>query len=415
MRGLKHYVIIGNGIAAVGCIEGIRSKDAVNPITVVSSEPFPAYGRPLISYYLAGKTNIKKMIYRPEDFYESNGVKVLYGKSAKSFDPAAKTVLLSDGEELSYSELLIATGSVPFVPRFQGIETVKNKSCFMTIEDSLSVEESLSPEAKVLIIGAGFIGLKCAEGIKGRAKSIMVADLAGHILPSILDDDSAPYMEKILTDNEIELLLGDTALRFDGNRAYMQSGKVIDFDYLVLAVGVRPAATLFSEAGGAMGKGITINEKGETSLPSVYAAGDCTESMDISCGEISVTANLPSAYMQGRTAGVNMAGGIECYDKGIKMNSIGFFGLHVISAGTRTDETLVYEAKSDSSLKKLYAKDGVLTGYMLVGDVERAGVYTALIRNRTPLDSFDFEKMKQIPSLAPFGSEARKNILGGVV
>lgn len=89
---MKSYVIIGNGVAAAGCIEGIRSIDKDGKITVISSENHPVYCRPLISYYLEGKTTLQKMSYRADDFYDKNDCEVLYGKTAASIDPDAKTV-----------------------------------------------------------------------------------------------------------------------------------------------------------------------------------------------------------------------------------------------------------------------------------------------------------------------------------
>ena len=412
---MKQYVIIGGGVAAVGCIEGIRQCDAASSITLVSAETRAPYCRPLISYYLEGKTDLQKMNYRPEDFYARSGVSVRYGVSAEKIDSETQSVTLSDGSTLPYSALCIATGSEPFVPKFEGLETVEMKRCFMTVEDSLAIEKALRPDASVLIIGAGFIGLKCAEGIRDRVAQITVCDLADHILSSILDAESAAPMEKCLEENGIALWLGDTVVRFDGQKAYMKSGRELDFDILVLAVGVRPNVELFRSAGGAVNKGIPVSEKMETSLPFIYAAGDCTECYDVSCATCAVMANMPNAYMQGRCAGVNMAGGEEVFDKGTKMNSIGFFGCHVISAGTRDDGGEVFVEKGENFLKKLYCRDDRLVGYILLGDVERAGIYTALIRNETPLSSFDFEKMKQLPALSAFSADVRKAVLGGLV
>lgn len=409
---MKHYVIIGNGIAAVGCIEGIRAVDAESAVTVISGENRPAYGRPLISYYLEGKTTPEKMNYRPADFYERNAVTVRYGVTAEGIDSEKKTVTLSDGSTVEYTELLLAPGSVPFVPRFEGLDTVPFRRCFMTMDDSLAIEQALTPESKVLIIGAGFIGLKCAEGLQGRAAEITVCDLAEHILPNMLDAECAAPMEERLEANGIRLLMGDTAVRFEGGHAVMKSGKELDFDILVLAVGVRPNTALFP---GTVNRGIPVSEKMETAVPGIYAAGDCTECMDISCGETAVLANLPNAYMQGRCAGVNMAGGEELFDRGIKMNSVGFFGLHVLSAGSRDESGEVLVQRSEGSIKKLYVRDDRLVGYVLLGDVARAGIYTALVRNQTPLSSFDFEKMQRLPALAAYPAEARSTMLGGVV
>ncbi|MBO4423730.1 MAG: FAD-dependent oxidoreductase, partial [Clostridia bacterium] len=124
---MKKYVIIGNGTAAVGCIEGIRTVDKSGKITVISAENHSVYSRPLISYYLEGKTDLQRMKYRDDGFYIENGCKVLYGKIAKSIDADKKTVVLDGGEKIQYDELCVASGSRPFVPPFEGLETVTNK------------------------------------------------------------------------------------------------------------------------------------------------------------------------------------------------------------------------------------------------------------------------------------------------
>ena len=124
---MKQYVIIGNGVAAVGCIEGIRSIDKESKITVISEENHPVYCRSLISYYLEKKTDTERMNYRSADFYEKSGCDVLYGKKAVGIDTSSKTVILNDGKKLPYTSLCIATGSSPFVPAFEGLDNVKNK------------------------------------------------------------------------------------------------------------------------------------------------------------------------------------------------------------------------------------------------------------------------------------------------
>lgn len=413
---MAEYVIIGNGVAAVGCIEGIRSVDKVSPITVVSEEPHPVYGRPLISYYLEGKTTLDKMNYRPSDFYEAQGCQVLYGKRAVHISRENKQVLLDDGTPLPYTSVCIATGSSPFVPAIQGLETVKNCFTFMTLEDTLALEKVLTKDSRVLIVGAGLIGLKCAEGIHGRVGQITVCDLAPRVLSSILDEECAALMQARLEAQGIQFLLGDTATELREGQALMQSGATIDFDILVMAVGVRANTSLLKELGGAVDRGILVDPTMKTSLPDLYAAGDCTQGMDISLGASRVLAILPNAYMQGHTAGVNMAGGTACFDKAIPMNSIGFFGLHAITAGSYFDEAQggeLYEEKGEGTLKRLFTKDGVLTGYILIGQVERAGIYTSLIRERVPLDSLNFELLKKAPTLFAYSQEKRKTMLGG--
>ncbi|MGN1317099.1 MAG: NAD(P)/FAD-dependent oxidoreductase [Acutalibacteraceae bacterium] len=415
---MKQYVIIGNGVAAVGCIEGIRSIDKESKITVISEENHPVYCRPLISYYLENKTDTERMNYRCADFYEKAGCDVLYGKRAAEIDTSSKTVILDDGTKLPYTSLCIATGSAPFVPAFEGLDTVKNKFGFMTLDDALALEKAVTKDSKVLIVGAGLIGLKCAEGLKDRVASITVCDLADRVLSSILDNECAQMMQKHLEENGIQFMLGDTVARFEENSAKMKSGKTVDFDVLVLAVGVRPNTSLIKDIGGEVNRGIIVNEKTETSVKNIYAAGDCTEGFDISLGQNRVLALLPNANMQGHAAGVNMAGGDEVFDKAIPMNSIGFFGLHAITAGSYfgdADGGKMYEETGEGTLKRLFIKDNLLTGFIMIGQVERAGIYTSLIRERIPLDTINFEILKKNPTLFTYSQNKRRKMLGGVV
>ena len=404
-----NYVIIGNSAAAVGCVEGIRSIDREGSVTMITDEPYHTYSRPLISYLLCGKTDEERMKYRPDSFYADNGVTLLAGKRAEKIDPVTKTVLLDDGSAVFYDKLLIATGSRPFVPPIKGLNQVKNAFTFMTLDSAKALERALGPDKRVLILGAGLIGLKCVEGISDKAGSLTVVDLADHILPSILDAEGAALVQKHIEDHGVSFILGDGVETFDGNTAVLKSGKTIPFDVLAVCVGVRPNTELISEAGGEVVRGVRVSETCETTLPDVYAAGDCTESFDISCGQNRILALLPNAYMQGECAGVNMAGGEKHYDHAIPMNAIGFFGYHVLTAGSYTGE--VYTASAGNSLKKLFYEDDRLKGFILIGDVARAGIYTSLIRSETPLSSIDFGLICEKPQLMAFSRAERKEML----
>lgn len=412
---MKHYVIIGNGVAAAGCIEGIRSVDAEGSITVISAENHPVYCRPLISYYLEHKTDPERMNYRTPTFYADNGVTVLYGRSAEKIDAKTRQITLNTGETLPYDALCNATGSSPFVPPMKGLETVEKRFSFMTLDDTFALEKAITPESRVLIIGAGLIGLKCAEGLHGRVKAITVCDLAPRVLSSILDDTCAAMMQKHLEANGISFLLGSSAKEFKGNAALMQNGETVEFDALVLAVGVRPNTALIKDAGGNVNRGILVDDTCKTSLQDIYAAGDCTEYRDISAGTDKIMALMPNAYMQGHTAGVNMAGGAAVFDNAIPMNSIGFFGLHCHTAGSQPEGCEMFEEADGQHIKRLFVKDDKLTGFMLLGHMHRTGIYTALIRNQTPLSSVDFARLRVEPQLAAMGSAYRDHVLKGAV
>ena len=399
------YVILGGSIAAVAAIEGIRSKDRKGEILVVGEEPCKAYGRPLISYFLLGETDLPRMDYRPETFYEENNVMLRLGVRAERIDPEEKTVTLSDGETIGYEKLLVATGSRPFDPPMEGIERVKERFHFMTKADALALDKALSSEKRGLIVGAGLIGLKCFEGIAARVKSARFVDLAPRILPAILDETGAKMVQSALEARGAAFFLSDSVLRFEGNTAHLKSGKTVAFDLLVIAVGVRPNTELIKEAGGEVRRGIAVDECGRTSLPDIFAAGDCAESFDIASGTNKVLALLPNAAFQGRAAGVNMAGGKAKLTNAVAFNSIGFFGTHVMTAGVYEGE--MYCERTERTYKALFTKDGLLKGFILINLPERAGIYLKLLKERIPLEAVDFEALKTSPAWSAFSPEAR--------
>ena len=409
-----NYVIIGNGTAAVGTIEGIRAVDPEGPITVISEEPYHVYGRPLISYMLLGKTTEDKMLqYRPTDFYEKNGVKALLGRKAASIDAAAKTVVLEDGEKIPYDKLCICTGSRPFVPPMAGLDTVEDKTSFMTLDDAKHLDAMLGTEhdKRVLIIGAGLIGLKCAEGIYQRVKELTVIDLAPCILPNVLTEMPASIIQKHIESKGVKFLLEDSVEQFEPHTAHLKSGKTVDFDVLVVAVGVRPNTELAAGAGCEVNRGIVTDARSATTVPDIYAAGDCAISHDITADTDRILAILPNAYMQGETAGHNMAGDPHEFTKAVPMNASGFMGLHMITAGSYEGET--YLEQDEDHYKLLVTRDNHLVGFIMIGDVDRAGIYTSLIREQTPLDTIDFDLIREKPQLMAFSRAERAKKLGG--
>lgn len=402
---MQQYVIIGNSTAAIAAAEQIRLLDAAGKITMISDEPYHTYGRPLISYYLLGKTDAERMKYRPADFYERNRIDTLFSKRVEKIDAEKKKVVLSDGKKIAYDKLLVATGSRPFNPPMEGIESVPCKFNFMTFDDALALEKVLAPDKSVLIIGAGLIGLKCLEGIADRVREVSVVDMADRVLPSILDEYGASLVQRELEGHKTTFYLSDSVQKFSGNTAHLKSGKEIAFDILVVAVGVRPNVELVKDAGGKVGRGILTDDRQETSLKDVYAAGDCTESYDITAQTSRILALLPNAQFQGACAGTNMAGGEAHFTNAVPMNAIGFFGSHILTAGSYFGDT--YVEKSGDTYKKLFYSDNKLNGFILVNKPDRAGIYTSLLRNATPLDEVDFESLKKDPALMAFSEQYR--------
>ena len=407
------YVIIGGSAAAIGCIEGIRSVDKTGEIILITRETEWNYSRPLISYLLEGKTTRDKMWCRPDSFFTRNGVTVKAGVLATTLDAGDRTVRLSTGERLAYDRLLAATGSRPFVPPIPGLETVERTFCFQTLSDASALAEALRPESRVLILGAGLTGVKCAEGIRGLCAQIAIADLAPRVLPAVLDDTGAAMVQARMEEKGVRFYLNDSAAAFRGNTARLQSGTELEFDVLVTAVGVRPNTQLVADAGGAVDRGILVDGRCATTLPDVYAAGDCAQGYDAVSGEKRMLPLWPNAMLQGETAGINMAGGRADYTQGIALNASGVFGLHMVTAGSYEGES--FTVQRDGSYKRLVTADGVLKGVIMVGDVSRAGIYTDLIRKKKPLSEIDFDLIRESPQLMAFSQKDRRVQLGGEV
>ena len=408
---MSKYVIIGNSAAAIGTIEGIRSVDTEGTITLISDEKHHTYSRPLISYYLLGAVEEKKMLYRNKDFYKKNGVETKLGVRAAKI--GKNSVTLESGEEVPFEKLMVATGSKPFVPPMEGYDSVKNSFTFMTLDSVKEIKKKLHKTSRVLIIGAGLIGLKAAEAVEGTVAKLTVIDLADRILPSILDADAGKIMQKHIEEKGTKIILGTSVKKFEGNTAELTNGEKIDFDILITAVGVRPTTELVKEAGGEVNRGIKTDDTQLTSLANVYAAGDCTESYDVTTGTEKILALLPNAYMQGEVAGKNMAGTEAHYANAIPMNAIGFYGLHIITAGSY--EGTAYCTQNGENYKKLFFRDNKLVGFILMGsEIKRAGIYTTMIKQQTDLAGVDMELLKEKPQLLMFGKDVRRQKLANV-
>ena len=230
--------------------------------------------------------------------------------------------------------------------------------------------------------------------------------MAPRILPNVLDEYGSSFLQSYLEGLGMKFYLSDSVAKFSTpNHAIFNSGMELDFDVLVVAVGVRPNTGLAEEIGCEVNRGILVDTHSATSVPDIYAAGDCTVSHDIAADTDRILAILPNAYQQGEAAGVNMAGGDKVFDQAFPMNASGFLGLHMITAGSYDGEEFV--TKTDDSYKKLVVRDNKLVGFILIGDVDRGGIYTSLIRDQVPLDTIDFDLIRQHPQLMAFAKAER--------
>lgn len=409
------YLIIGNSAAGIGGVQGIRAVDPLGSILLVSDEPYHTYSRPLISYWVEGRVDREHMNYRDTHFYEDNGVTPMLGTAVTGIDPQTKTVTLDTGETIAYDKLLLATGSHPFVPPIAGRETAKNAVTFTKMDDAVQMMEIVEACAadgrkpRVVVLGAGLIGLKAAEALADKNESLTVIDLADRVMPSVFDEKASAVMEEHLRENGFDLRLGQSITEIGDGTVTLSTGETLPYDLLVLAVGTRPASELAQAAGLECGRGIITDACQQTSAPDVYAAGDCTQSHDISSGTDKNMAILPNAFIQGQAAGRAMAGAPEPVENLFPLNSMGVLGLYLFTAGTYTGEAIVIE--DEDCYKEFFVENDRLKGFIIIGECQRAGIYTELIWKQTDLNTLDRDALFCAPGMMAFGQNVRKREL----
>lgn len=403
---MLRYVLIGGSITCYGAIDGIRSIDKEGSITVLCGEKTPLYSRPLISYLLEGKTTEQNLFFKG-DYYKEKGVDAVYEK-ATEIDAKSKTVTTESGQKIAYDKLFVGTGSYPFVPPMKGLDKVEKKTSFYTYEDEKKLASYLTEKTKLLIIGAGLIGLKCAEGAFTHTKDVTIVDLAPRILPNATTPEVGALLQKQMEDKGIKFILGSSVAEFSENSASLTNGQTLPFDVVVLAIGVRPDVTLLKNIGAEINRGAIVSEKMETNIKDVYCAGDCAEGLDAVTGQKRLLQLFPSAYAGGKVAGKNMAGGNETFLTDCALNSTSLFGLAFTSCGQCDGTPTVIKTKG--GYKAFYTQDDRLTGYMLVGDTKRAGIYTRLISTKTPLSEVESDLFID-PALRIFDEKTRKKYL----
>ena len=415
------YVIIGASAAGLACAEQIRKEDKSGEITVLTKEEYLPYSRPSISYYLKGAVKEKEMYLRKPSYYAVNRIDIITGAKVTEIDRTEKTVKVGR-KVYPYDKLCICTGSKPFIPPMKNVSGKENACTFLDLASSKVIKEKANGNTRAVVIGAGLIGMKAAEGLSKICKSVDVVELSPRILPSILDAKSAKGVKKYIEENgRIKFHLGDTVTEAKSRgkkitSVILKSGKELKCDMLILAVGVRPETELAEKAGLEVDRGIIVKPKTmQTSDKDIYAAGDCTVSIDMLDGRKKVIALWVNAVQQGSIAGSQMAGGKQTLGGAYSVNAIDFYGLRICTCGLINAEGEQYSDKvlqSGDSYKRLIFEDNHLVGFVLINSSENAGIYTSLIENKVDITSLEGD-ITETPSLFLFDKSTRQNRLKG--
>lgn len=406
------YLIIGNSAAGVTAAEHIRACDHDATVLIVSNEPYPAYGRPLISYLLEGKTTEDQISLKDEDFYTNNRFDTLLGSEYEviQIKPGDHQAILANEDRVTYKKCLLATGSIPFVPPIDGINDHDNVFPFITLDQAKSAAEATKKatetahkdarKSRVIVVGGGLIGLKAAEALSYHADEVLVLELAPHILPAVLDSEGASLLADHLSERSITCLSGVSAEKFTGDgssitQAHLTNGELVDCDVVIAAVGVRPNSELAVQAGAEQGKGLLVGPDLQTSLADIYAAGDVVQVTDLLDGAKRPLALWPNAVRQGKCAGLHMANSpdAEEFIGNFAINAVDFFDDSLLTAGVinpaEEDGYEIVVKADDDTYAKFVTKNDLLYGYILLNRPDNAGIYTAIIEQKIPLSSLE--------------------------
>ncbi len=387
------HVIVGASAAGMAAAEAIRKRDPAAEIIMLSDEPRPPYYRPLISYLIYNGKPENEIVREPR--LTPANLDLRQARAAR-LDAAAHTLSLADGSTLAYDRLLLATGATPLKPDIAGLDG-PGVFTLRTWEDALGVAAAAKDATKAIILGAGRIGMKSAFALRHLGIKVTVVELLDRLVPQQLDAVSAAIFAETVKNAGIETLLGRT-LRKVNRRGREVTSVVLDddrkleADLVIVGVGVRANLDLAVTGGLTINRGLIVDDHLRASAPDVFAAGDVVETKDIVSDESIVSGIWTNAAAMGRIAGDNMAEGNSTYEGAFKLlNAMELGGLPVISVGDihrePGDGVEVFAERRGSNYRKLVFRQDRLIGLVMVGAVERAGVYQALIRERADVSA----------------------------
>lgn len=390
------YVIVGANVAAVGTIEGIRRYDTRSSILTISYETLGSYSKAMLAEYIEGAPS-KWLEYRNKDYFERKGVDSLYGRRVTDLDLEESRLLIEGGEEVYYKKLLLAVGGIPFKPVITGADNRDLIFSFTEFMDAHKIREALPRFDSVVVIGAGFTGTEIAYTLNKLNKRVTVVELCDRVLVKALDRRSSEIAHSLMREEGIEFYLNDTVEEVSGkgdiSGVKLKSGKYIQCQAVITAIGVVPNGQLMSNTSLNFERGLDVDEFMRTNVHNVYGAGDVVKAIDITDGQKRPLPLWPLAYQQGIVAGSNMAGAKYLYTGGLPMNSLKFLKLPILSAGITTPpdssyEVLYFDDPKSSFYRSLILKNGQLKGFVTAGAIDGAGVLTGLIKSKVDISDF---------------------------
>ncbi len=311
-------VIIGAGQAAIKAIETLRASGYDGAIVLVGDETAPPYQRPPLSKaYLAGAIEAHRLFFKADSFYATNNVDLRLGLRATAIHPAEHRVSLSDGTRLSYSKLLLATGTRARALSLPGAD-LDGVATLRSIADVDAIRERLKQSQTLIVIGGGYIGLEVAAVARKSGHDVTVLEGRERVMARVVSPHISGFFEKLHRDNGVDLRMQAAIANIAGTDRVtgvaLTDGTMLKADIVLAAVGAQPNTELAEDAGLAVQDGIIVDASARTSAPDIYAAGDCTRFPSPRYGRDIRLESVQNAIDQAKIAAQAMLGETPAYD-----------------------------------------------------------------------------------------------------
>ncbi|MGG5461579.1 FAD-dependent oxidoreductase [Clostridium sp. B9] len=394
-----NIVIIGNGAAGFYAAKTIREINSTATVKLLSSEEVSSYSRPNLSDLLTEEMDLDTFYLAKSSWYKENNVEEMLGVVVSKIDKDGKKVILSDGTEIPYTKLILANGSHNFIPPFKVVnngEEIKLSSenignfkgiySIKDLKDTFDVKEMMTEAKKAIVIGAGPLGLEAAWEMKNAGIEVTVVEFLPNLMNNQLDQEGADLFRKNVEGCGITFLTSEECSEIitkDGKLTSinLKSGKTLDAEILLVSTGIRSNIALAQETGIDCNRGVIVNERMETNVKDIYACGDVAEYNGLVYG------NWPAAIEMGKTAGANASGEDKIFENFTPSIILDALNTHVFSAGLIRFNDPSYEKISlkdeeKGQYTKLFFKNNVLVGGIIVGDITKAGQIIIAIDNK---------------------------------
>lgn len=389
---VERIVIIGAGQAGAQAAASLRQGGYKGVIAMLGAEAAPPYQRPPLSKaYLKGELDEPRLYLRPAEFYEAQAIDLHLGVRATAIDRKAKAVVADDGETYAYDALLIATGAPPRRLNAPGADH-DGVYYLRTLHDSETLRPMLSAPGRVVIVGAGYIGLEVAAVARQHGREVTVLEMAPRVLARVASEPVSEFYQELHRANGVDLRLGAAFEAFEGpgrvHAAKLKSGESIECIAALVGVGAAPDLSLAQEAGLEVENGVVVDEYARTSDPAIFAAGDCAYFPSPRYGRRMRLESVPNAIEQAKAAAANMIGGESVYDAlpwfwsdqyDVKLQTVGLSEGH--------DELVIRGEPGAKKFAVWYLKDGKALAVDAINDPASFAMGKKLILAGATLDA----------------------------